>query len=39
VSPLRARQGFQMIVVSNDFGALAAGTRSDQAAVKAALKG
>lgn len=37
VAPLRIRQGFTMIAVASDFGALASGVRADLAAVKATL--
>lgn len=38
VAPLRVRQGFQMISVTNDFGSLLMGVRTDLATVKNALK-
>jgi 4-hydroxy-2-oxoheptanedioate aldolase len=39
VAPLRARQGFNMISITNDFGALMGAVRSDLATVKAAIEG
>ncbi len=39
VAPLRAKQGFNMISITNDFGALMGAVRGDLATVKAAIEG